>query len=72
MSNRRCNVCDLLKSHLGFYPRCDGYVNFTCKTCVKQRQKVHRDKMKSNLQWRVRQSEKSKAYYQRKKLAYNL
>ena len=67
MSNRRCNVCDLLKSDHEFYPRSDGYVNFTCKICNKKRQKAHRDKMKTNLQWRVKQSEQTKAYIQRKK-----
>jgi hypothetical protein len=67
MSQRTCKNCELLKSQHEFYPRKDGYVNFTCKTCVKQRQKQHRDKMKTNLLWRVKQSEQTKAYNERKK-----
>ena len=71
MIQRLCKSCELLKPHLEFYPRKDGYVNSTCQECNRKRQKVHRDKMKANLLWRVKQSEQTKAYNERKKLAYN-
>ena len=50
-----------------FYKRGDGYENYVCITCINKRHKEYRDKMRNNLQWRVRQSELTKQYYQRKK-----
>jgi len=67
ITHRACIKCREILPNAEFYHRNDGYINYTCKPCNQKKQKRHRELMKKNLWWRVKQSEQSKAYIKRKK-----
>ena len=67
VDNRACNQCREILPNTEFYERNDGYVNFICKPCTRKREKRHRGRMKQHLWWRVKQTEQTKAYNERKK-----
>lgn len=69
MEQRHCGRCRVNLPLEAFYPRGDGYINFVCIECIREREKAYREKMNESLEWRVKRSEYSKAYYRRKKLA---
>lgn len=67
VDHRACNRCREILPNADFYPRKDGYVNYICKGCYQKKDKRYREKMKQHLWWRVKQSDNTKAYNERKK-----